>query len=272
MNEPKGYFSGFDEIPLEIKPKLWGEGLPFYLAHDQKPETIVVCLHGYTATPYEAKPIGKACFELGMDAVGPLMPGHGYKDVSDQKKHLSAEMKVDNMLNAVRMEVQRARDHYNKVFLFGQSMGGVLTLIIAGEGLVDACATTAPAIKLPFGSGLARYLLGWTDIYLADQGQAEDRDFINYSYPFVGAQSGKELHKLSMMARKKLKNITCPVLECHSHNDGTIDPVVANWIENNVSGPVQVNWYDESDHTMPLDVQGEEISQDIAKFFDKLRK
>lgn len=270
MQKPKGYFSGFDSVPDAVKLKLWQDGLPFYLAHDKKPDTIVVCLHGYTATPYEAKPIGQSCFAKGMDAVGPLMPGHGYKEEHDQKSHLSAEMTLETMCDSVRIEIERARENYDNVFLFGQSMGGALALIAAGRGLVDACATTAPAIKLPRGAGLARWLIGWTDAYMMDKNQMQEKSYINYSYPFVGAKSGKEMHKISQLGKKLLPEITCPMLECHSQNDETIDPLVAKWIRDRVSGPVEIKWFNESGHTMPLDVQGEEICETIAQFFAQL--
>ena len=77
------------------------------------------------------------------------MPGHGYQKGGTSYKMWSSLNYLD-FLEGLRNDIKIARKKYEKVFLFGQSMGGALALILAGEGLVDAVATTAPGImKIP---------------------------------------------------------------------------------------------------------------------------
>lgn len=49
--------------------------------------TLVICLHGWRASPYEAIPIAKAVQSKGFAASVPLLPGHGIKDLNFAKKY-----------------------------------------------------------------------------------------------------------------------------------------------------------------------------------------
>lgn len=260
------YFSGFSAVPEDVKLKLYPDGLPFYQVHDPIATTICVCLHGFTATPYEVSPVAEACYSAGFDTVAPLLPGHGYANPEDQHEHI-VRVTFDNLVEASRAELECARNQYGRVFVFGQSLGGALALLMAEkEGLVDACAMTAPAIKLPLGSGLGTVLFGRVNMNLKKKTR---NTFYNASYPFNNSIAGVAVQHIALQARKNLDRITCPVLVCHSHNDPTINPVVPSWIQQRARGPVEVAWFDESGHTMPLDVQGKDVSNTIARFFTR---
>jgi carboxylesterase len=265
------YFSGFDEIDPKYKGILWEQGLPFYLKSEVKSNTnsIVVCFHGFGASTYETRPIAEECLKLGIDAVAPLLPAHGYANIEDQRIQF-VKMTFDGIMNAARLEVKKAREKYKKVFAYGQSMGGAIALALASEGLVDGLGLTAPAIKLPKGAGFAGVVLGRFNININKTRLVKERKFVNYSYSIYNLKAARQLQKISLYARGRLSKITCPVLECHSHNDSQIDPIVATWIQERVKGPVQVKWFDESDHTMPLDVKGKEVSETIAKFLKQI--
>ena len=259
-------FSGFDEFPEEIDELFWEKGKPFYLKHNNHVDSIVICLHGYTASPYETLPIAEECFKLNIDAVAPLYEGHGFSQLKIQKKAIH-RIKMKRMLESTRFEIKKARELYKHVYIYGQSMGGSISLAMASERLVDAVATTAPALKLPFGTGISTFFLGWLNLNIKD---IVYNDYFNLSYAFQNVKSGKELQKLALYARKMLTKIKCPVLTLHSHNDQTIDPIVPKWIENRVNGDVKTLWFDESDHTMPLDKKGKDVSLAIAKFFENV--
>jgi carboxylesterase len=263
--EKEAFFSGFSAVPEDVKEKLYPDGLPFYHAHDPMATTICVCLHGFTATPYEVRPVADACFSAGLDTVAPLLPCHGYANLEDQHEHI-IQMTLQGIIKATRAEIAAARRLFGRVFVYGQSMGGALALLMAEEGLVDACAMTAPAIKLPLGSGLGTVLFGRVNVNMKKKTK---NTFYNASYPFNNSIAGVAVQHIALQARKNLDRITCPVLVCHSHNDSTISPIVPLWIQQRARGPVEVAWFDKSDHTMPLDVQGKEVSDTIAGFFTR---
>jgi carboxylesterase len=264
------YLSGFDPVPGDLQGRLWPEGRPFHLKAAGKSKAVVVCLHGFGATPFETRPVADACMKAGIDAVAPVLPGHGYAQEADQKREI-VKMTKDGILEATRSEVARARGEYKTVFAYGQSMGGAVALAIAGEGLVDACATTAPALKLPGGAGFNMVLTAmfFNKLSFFIKKKPKPRAFVNYSYSYHNSLAAAQMQRISLHARSMLGSIACPVLIAHSHNDSTIDPVVTTWVQSKAKGLVEIAWFDKSDHTMPLDVQGAEVSAAITAFFTR---
>jgi esterase/lipase len=225
---------------------------------------VVLCIHGHGATTYEVKLIGKAICYQGIDAAGLVLPAHGIENPRLAKRAMGKITKGD-YLEALREEIKRARQLYNTVLIYGQSMGGALALVMASEHLVDGCAVSSAALKLPPGSGLLTFLLGKINLNLSVTLNREP--FENEVYAFRNSRESRQLYKLSIYARKQLNLIRCPLLVCHSHHDLIIDPVVPHWIQNRSQGKVTLRWYDESGHCLPLDTQGEEMAHDIAEFF-----
>ena len=121
---------------------------PQYLNPDGSADALVICLHGFTGTPYEVAPAVRAIANMGLSTVSPLLPGHGYRERDDQEREF-ARITKENMLAAARQEIARAREQYTRVGMFGFSMGGAIALMMAAEGLLDACAVAAPALRLP---------------------------------------------------------------------------------------------------------------------------
>ena len=207
-------------------------------------------------------------FHQGIDAAGLVLPAHGIKNPGLAKQAMGKIKRWDYM-DAIREEIKHARQLYDKVFIYGQSMGGTLALIMAAEHLVDACAVSSVALKLPPGSGLLTFLLGKLDINIGLTLNQEP--FENVVYAFRNSRESRQLYKLSIEARAQLKLIQCPLLVCHSHHDLIINPVVPHWIQDRSQGKVTLQWYDQSGHCLPLDKQGAEMARDIADFFKNIQ-
>ena len=260
------YYSGFDTEESIPKNFLFPNARPFWLTHQSKDskKAIAICVHGHGATTYEIRPIAEAIFQRGIDVVGLILPAHGIRDIKQAQKAMGS-VKMEYWLNAVRSEIAEAKKIYSQVFLYGQSMGGALSLVMAAENRIDACAVTAAAIKLPKIAGILTFLLGWLNFNIPVN--LESQPIFNEVYAFRNMPDTKQLQRLANYSLKHLKSIKCPLLVCHSHNDTSIDPIVPSLIQKNATGPVKINWYDKSGHCMPLDIQGPEIASDIADFF-----
>ncbi len=257
------YFSGFDEISSEYRNKFWQDARPRYFTSEKPTKAVVICLHGFTGTPYGVHPVGEACFSQGMDAVTPMLPGHGYAQVADQRREFP-KITMEGMFEAARKEIYRARQTYEFVGMFGLSMGGAIALTMAAEGLVDACATAAPALRLPMEAEILIPLLGWASFWTPSRNK---QSFYLPTYNAYHSHSLRELRRISRYARKKLPKIQSPTLVVHSQADPTIPAVVANWIQAESSGQVEVAWFNQSGHCMLRDVQGKQVSDTVAKFF-----
>jgi len=263
------YFSGFDALSAPMKERIMLEALPQHLSqpttHSEAARVAVVCVHGFTAMPYEVMPIANACHEKGVGAIAPLLPGHGYKNISEQKQQFGTVTK-DNLLGSVRTEIARARQQYDKVGIYGHSMGGAIALILAAEGLVDACAVTAPAIKLPLIADLLAPVvccIGFT------RNVQTCESFEMPFYRFHHSHAVRALWRLSRLAKRQLSQVNCPVLGVHTHQDTIVPPVVLDMMEQRIPGPLETQWFEPSCHLMTLDVSGQAISQSIATFFQK---
>ena len=280
------YFSGFDALSEEMRSQLNPDGFPQALSPDSSETSepvvsnsaasdlasaktpaiqraVVICVHGFTAMTYEVMPVARACVQAGLSAIAPLLPGHGYRHLPEQKRQFG-KVSAAKLLAAVRAEIARARQHYDKVGLYGHSMGGAIALILAAEGLVDACGVSAPALKLPGTAEWLPPLVCWVSftrkVSCCDP-------FYFPSYKFHHSHAVRALWKLSHQARRQLSSITCPVLGVHSHQDQTVPPVVLGMMSQRIPGPVETEWFDPSSHAMTCDVRGEEMSQRIAAFF-----
>ena len=266
------YFSGFDLLTADHRQLLFQEAFPSHLKATQTigepakraTDSVVICLHGFTGMTFEAMPVAQACAAAGIDALVPLLPGHGYRCLSDQKRHFKRITKA-GILNAVREEIARARQHYSFVGLYGQSMGGVIALSLAAEQLVDACAVSAPALKLPW---IAEWLAPVICRVPFSRSTCIQNEFYIPSYKFHHSYAVRTLWQLSRHARNQLLNIRCPVLGIHTHQDETVPPVVLEMMEARIPGPVETVWIEPSSHCMTVDQSGAAVSRRVADFFN----
>ncbi|WP_371806258.1 hypothetical protein [Candidatus Lokiarchaeum ossiferum] len=94
-----------------------------------------------------------------MDAVTLLFPSHGIRSLPKAKKMMT-HMNYHELLRAIHSEIKNARTIYKHVFIYEQSMEGLVPIRMASEELVDGCATTVPTIKFPFKDIFAAKFLG----------------------------------------------------------------------------------------------------------------
>ncbi|NEQ42102.1 MAG: alpha/beta fold hydrolase [Leptolyngbya sp. SIOISBB] len=257
------YFSGFQPLPLGSDGLLMKDAHPLYRRSNESADAVVICLHGFTGTPYEVAPAVNAIAHHGVEAVAPLLPGHGYRERDDQERAFAA-ITPTGMLDAARAEIAQARQRYAKVGMFGFSMGGSIALTMAAEGLLDACAVAAPALRLPRQAEILIPLLGWASFTLAAPSQ---EPFYLPTYEFYHSQALRTLWQLGRDARQQLGKIRCPILGVHSHQDSTVPPVVLDLMQQRLPGAIATAWFDQSGHSMLLDVEGPAVAIKIADFF-----
>jgi len=258
------YFSGFETSEL-AQAQLMAEAQPQWFRGVTVGECGVICVHGFAGVPYEVTPVAKECVAAGMDAVTMVLPGHGYRQRQDQRRQF-ARMTREGLLQAARQEIAKARQYYGRVGMFGLSMGGAIALIMAAEGRLDACAVAAPALRLPLRAELLIPLLGWASFYLPS---ATKPRFDQPCYDFYHSWALRHLYKLSRQARRQLSQIQVPTLVVQSHCDRIIPAVVVDWIQAEVSGPVDVAWFDDSSHAMLLDCQGPAVARRVTEFLQQ---
>jgi carboxylesterase len=261
--EPPAW-SGFQALTDEQRSQLIPDAIPqFYPAQvGQRAKGIVVCLHGFTGTAYETRPIAEACAQKGLDAVTLLLPGHGYGEPTTQRRQF-ARITAEGLLTATRQILQQAHQHYQRVGIFGLSMGGAIALQMAAEQRVDACAVAAAALRLPTKAEILIPLLSWAKFTLSSE---LTQDFYLPCYDFYHSRALRALWQVSLQARANLTHITCPVYAAHSHHDTTIPPVVMQQMQRDISTLKAAVWLDDSNHVLTLDRDRDTLRRQVAEF------
>jgi len=118
-------------------------------------------------------------------------------------------------------------------------MGGVISLLLAEDGLPDACVTlSAPMAAQNRLIGLSRIVAPFKPrISWAPPAERKSLPYAAYDYGYPGFPTAKaaDLNHLIHAARKDLSQIVCPILAIQSQKDETISPDSAEVILQRVS-------------------------------------
>ena len=177
----------------------------------------VICLHGFSGSPWETRPVAESLFQHGFAADCPLHPAHGLKnekEAKQQMKHLSATQLIEN---ATRL-IEEQRQQFSKVYLYGQSLGAILTLYLMGLGLVDGAAVTVPPLKLPMGTKMVARLSKALNFAPRIYKPRMER---GWSYEFISGASALCIFDLIKLTREVLPQINVPLLGCFSKKIGS---------------------------------------------------
>ncbi len=228
-------------------------------------DAAVVCIHGFGATPYEALPVGRALGEAGFHVVGPAVTGHAIVPMEEGFQVFKKTTRFQ-WLESVRSEVTSLRERFRRVYIYGQSMGGLIALRLAEEGLADAVAVTGVALIMPRPARWLAPLLKRVVFQLPDTNNEVPEN------PRYGIHASRPIYQLLELSRetaRDLGKVRCPVLACHSRKDEAITPRVVRLMEENLQGPLEVEWFNRSGHTMTLDVEADAVIAAIVRFLSR---
>ena len=220
----------------------------------------VVLLHGFTATTAEVRLLADYLRGFGYTLVAPLLPGHG-----TQPAELNKTSWLD-WYEAAEGAYLELRGKCTKVFVCGESMGGLLALLIASRyAQVDGVIAVAPALRIR-GIALSRIMQYF--VKFRPKNQAEDNlPWKGYTvYPVRGLA---QVAKLQNVVQKELENITQPLLVFMGGKDASIHPESGKLIIDAVrSSEKELIYMPNSPHVMLLAEDKEAIFQKIYEFIE----
>ncbi|MGD1899862.1 MAG: alpha/beta hydrolase [Phormidesmis sp.] len=261
------YYSAFQPLCSDHQKQLLPEAVPLWKKPSTHTDTAVICVHGFTGTPYEVAPAVNALPQINVAAFAPLLPGHGYKEPAEQTKAF-AKLREDDLLSAARQEIARAKQHYRYVSMMGFSMGGAIALIMAAEGRLERCAVISPALRLAKKAELLIPLLSWLPFTL-EAPHAEP--FYLPGYSFFHSHALGALWRTGHSAQRQLTKVRCPILGIHSQHDAVIPPVVLPIMQQRIQHPIQTAYFNNSGHVMLLDNSSSEVIDTLLEFFNPER-
>ena len=233
-------------------------------------DTAVLCLHGFTSSPYEVRYLGEALARRGYAVHGPMLPGHG-----TSLEDLDGKTWRDwTDFVAERYDALAAR--HARVAVVGQSLGGLLSLHLATRRPVAAVATLAAPLWL---DGLARHAAEATGprgilrklvTRLPKLGGPDVLDTTvkreNPAYDWIPTRALAQLVDFMGVVDAELSQITAPVLVVHATQDHTAPVACAHRIAARTR-PGRAVILPRSYHLIAVDVERDQVAAEVAHFF-----
>ncbi len=182
-------------------------------------EVGILLVHGFTGSPASMRPWAEYLNQRGYTVKVPLLPGHGTTPhdlnlVKWQKWPAKVESDLQELLRTCR-----------KVFICGLSMGGGTTLNIATRYSKDLAGIILvnPMIHVKF----VPHQLAWAISRFQKMRDSVGDDIkrpgiTEYGYDALPAVGVYELLKMLHYTRKRLHDVTAPMLLFHSVDDHTL--------------------------------------------------
>lgn len=256
-----------------------GDGSPFEFAprsgHESSASRGVLCIHGFTGTPFEMRYLGEALVARGFHVLGPVLPGHGTTPENlDQTTWLE-------WYGAVEAALDRLLERCDKVGVVGQSLGGLLALRLAQERQhqVSAVASLATPLWLPWPARAAARatkpgsLLGRAIQNVPKLGGSDVRDLAmkrkNPAYMVVPVRPLHQLMELMEIVRAHLAEVRAPILVVHGRQDHTVPYACSEELLGRVTAEIKLHRaLEQSFHLVSMDVERGLVAADVGDFFE----
>ena len=257
-----------------------GDAQPFDLAGSSK--VGILCVHGFTGTPFEMRYFGQRLHELeGWTVVGPTLAGHG-----DDPTRL-AETGWRDWLGSVERAHTALAARCERVAVCGLSLGSLLSLELSRRRreVRALCAMATPLWLSPVAttairvanSGLVGWLTGGRGVRIRKVRGASDvrDDAMRARNPALPAMPLKPLQSLLEFAayvRIGVPDVPCPVLVAHGRRDHTAPPRCSDELYTRLAArgvPTEKLDLPGSFHVITIDVERELLVQRAARFLEQ---
>lgn len=225
----------------------------------------ILLIHGFTGSVAHMRPLGEMLHACGYSVMGINLSGHA------QTENAMALSDWKQWLRDAKQAVKALRELCSTVVVGGLSMGGVIALILAAEGVVDACIP----ISAPLGvKNKLMPLAKWVaPLYprISWRSQQARHEMLNqqYDYGYSGFPTRKavDLQCLISMAKRTLSQVACPVLCVQSYKDETVWEGSAEAIVRGIGSlNKRVLWLKEAPHVCTLSAELPDIVTAIDNF------
>lgn len=231
------------------------DGSPFYWP---KGDVAVLCIHGFSATTVEVRKMAAYLGEQGYTTRGPLLPGHGTDPLEMNKTGWQ------DWLATAENALQELMREYDKVFVLGESMGGLLALHLGVKyPTLLGAMIFAPAVRIKL---LWLSKLIWRFTPFLTKGKPSPT-IPQQSYSVFPLRAAASLYDFQRIVRKELDQFAIPAVIFQGKFDDTIDPVGAVEVyEGIASADKEFVFLDDSAHIILLDKQLPEVQKICNEF------
>jgi carboxylesterase len=256
-----------------------GDKSPFYARGTG--QRAVLCLHGFTGTPFEVRPLAEALAAQGFTTLAPVLAGHG-----GTLEDLARTTYVDWLASATRaLQALSSEIGGGPVMVAGFSLGGLLALRLARlhPTSVAALAVMAAPLRLSplqaagvraiarlpqfLRRGLLHALPKTNGFDVVDQAMAGLNPSLT-AMPLAGVNS---LLDLGAIVRADLPHIKAPILVAHGARDRTVPLEDSLELIGTIgSTTIERLWLERSGHLLAIDVERRRLIDAVTRFFAKV--
>src|SRR5262245_27841017 len=239
------------------------------------PSRPVLCLHGFTGTPFDVEALARALEARGYLVSAPMLPGHG-RTVADL-----AATTADDWLSAADAELTRLTAQAGtRVAVAGASMGALLAVRLAVRRPDDVAALVLMAAPLRFRA-IDRFKVRFLSRFYACIGMrtkaAPKKGGVGIADPEIRAMSPSlqelpfagldQLITLSDATVRDVPRVTPPALVIHGHLDRAVPLRVSEELASRLgSSIVERLWLDNSAHLVAIDRDRALVAERISEF------
>ncbi|QMU75878.1 alpha/beta fold hydrolase [Streptacidiphilus sp. PB12-B1b] len=228
---------------------------------------VLVC-HGFTGSPQSMRPWAEAAAADGLSVSLPLLPGHG-----TQWRDLNVTRWPD-WYATVEREFDVLAKECDQVFVFGLSMGGLLSLHLAAErgAAVSGLVLVNPLVRMPGQAHRALPLV--RHLIPSLPGVSDDVALPGVSeqgYTRTPLHAAHSMAQLARIVQSELPQITQPLLLFRSTQDHVVPPPSGALLLSRISSTdVEERLLERSYHVATLDYDAETIFEGSLDFVRRL--
>ena len=231
-------------------------------------EVGVLLCHGFTGSPQSLRPWAEYLAERGLTVSLPLLPGHGTRWEDMQLTGWQ------DWYAEVDRELRALLERCTRVFVFGLSMGGALTLRLAARygDRISGIVVVNPANKVhglaAYALPVVRHLVPSVPGIVSDikkEGVAE------VGYPRIPLHAAHSMRTFYRLVDGELPQVTQPLLLLRSRADHVVPPADSARVLSRVSSvDVTEIVLEQSYHVATLDHDADRIFEESHAFVLRL--
>ena len=231
----------------------------------------VIFVHGILGTPNQFLKIDYVMEKQGYDSHSILLPGHG-KTARELRSTT-----YRNWLDYSSECIGKMRKRYQKLYLVGHSMGGLLCINALVQNRADGlilintpARTTVSAVQIKRSMGLVLPFLPKDHAYLKAHKESAGVE-INQFYEYIMLTKPMlEVSKLIMKTRRCFSQVETSTLIIQSKNDEVVFYKNAYFLKENISGAKQdILFLNDSSHALFSQRDEEKMIDHILRFVEK---
>ncbi len=218
-----------------------------------------IVIHGFGGTPKDILSIKNELIKNGIneeDIFTPLLKGHGIKG------KIKIGTKYEDIINDLEKYIMKNCGEYKKKYVFGYSMGGLVSLGLATNMKIDKLVLfNAPMHIWNFKNFV------WTIYTKNPKQKIYHIKTVLSSFKYSKIVNSMELRRLQAYVRANLDRVKADTYIIQSKHDYVATPTSANEIYDKI-GAVQksIKWYDEMTHYIPNEEKIGEVVSDTVEW------